>query len=64
MGLTFACAKCHSHKFDPITQTDYYRIMAIFNQSEDADRNDEAPTLTVPSAFVFPASAKVDSSVP
>jgi hypothetical protein len=64
MGLTFACAKCHSHKFDPITQTDYYRIMAIFNQSEDADRNDEAPTLAVPSAFAFPAGAKVDSSVP
>jgi hypothetical protein len=49
MGLTFACAKCHSHKFDPITQTDYYRIMAIFNQTEDSDRADEAPTIDVPS---------------
>src|SRR4029077_7998625 len=30
MGLTLHCAKCHSHKYDPIPQTDYYRIQAIF----------------------------------
>jgi mono/diheme cytochrome c family protein len=30
MGLTVACARCHDHKFDPITQKDYYRIQAVF----------------------------------
>lgn len=30
MGLTLACARCHSHKFDPIPQEDYYRLMAAF----------------------------------
>lgn len=30
MGLTVSCAKCHDHKFDPITQLDYYRMQAIF----------------------------------
>ena len=30
MGLTIQCAKCHSHKYDPIPQTDYYRMQAIF----------------------------------
>ena len=30
MGLTLECAKCHSHKFDPIPQTDYYRVQAVF----------------------------------
>jgi hypothetical protein len=30
MGLTVQCAKCHSHKYDPIPQTDYYRLQAIF----------------------------------
>jgi hypothetical protein len=30
MGLTLECAKCHSHKFDPIPQSDYYRVQAIF----------------------------------
>ncbi len=30
LGLTLNCARCHNHKFDPITQDDYYRLMAIF----------------------------------
>jgi hypothetical protein len=48
MGLTMGCAKCHSHKYDPITKVDYYRFYAFFNQTEDADR--EAPVLPTPSA--------------
>ncbi|MEK6239393.1 MAG: DUF1549 and DUF1553 domain-containing protein, partial [Planctomycetales bacterium] len=46
MGLTMGCAKCHSHKYDPISQQDYYRFYAFFNQTEDADR--ERPTLPTP----------------
>src|SRR5450432_1506723 len=30
MGLTYGCARCHNHKFDPILQTDYYRLQAFF----------------------------------
>ena len=30
LGLTMQCAKCHDHKFEPITQQDYYRYQAIF----------------------------------
>jgi len=43
MGTTMACAQCHTHKYDPITQKDYYRFFAILNQSADADLKDEAP---------------------
>jgi hypothetical protein len=30
LGLTLTCAQCHNHKFDPIPQKDYYRLMALF----------------------------------
>ena len=49
MGMTFGCAQCHSHKYDPISQEEYYRFFAIWNQSEDADRGNESPTLKVTS---------------
>ena len=35
LGLTMGCAQCHDHKFDPITQKDYYRFFAYFNTLED-----------------------------
>ena len=50
MGITMGCAQCHSHKYDPITQADYYRFFAVFNNTEDADSNDESPTLATMTA--------------
>ena len=35
MGLTMKCAQCHSHKFDPIPQRDYYRLVALFKGAYD-----------------------------
>lgn len=35
MGLTLRCARCHSHKFDPIPQRDYYRLAAVFKGALD-----------------------------
>ena len=32
LGLTMACAQCHDHKYDPMTQTDYYRLLDAFNR--------------------------------
>ena len=34
LGLTLGCARCHNHKFDPITQRDFYAIQAIFFRSQ------------------------------
>ena len=38
LGLTVGCARCHAHKFDPIPQADYYRLVAIFAGVQHGER--------------------------
>ncbi len=53
LGLTTGCAACHSHKFDPISQRDFYEMAAFFNNSTqnamDGNVKDTAPIVLVPS---------------
>jgi hypothetical protein len=37
MGLTINCARCHDHKFDPILQRDYYKLMAVYQATFDPE---------------------------
>jgi len=53
LGLTMKCAKCHDHKFDPIPQKDYYRLLAIFKGAYDEHdwmrpRDGGGPSYSVP----------------
>jgi len=40
LGLTFNCCRCHDHKYDPITQREYYQLSAYFNSIEESGAND------------------------
>lgn len=54
MGLTLGCARCHDHKYDPISQSDYYRFFAFFNNVPErglsGSSGNSAPILNVPTA--------------
>jgi mono/diheme cytochrome c family protein len=63
MGLTMGCAKCHSHKFDPITQQEYYRFYAFFNQTADNDQPDERPTIATPTAEQQQQNRRIDGRI-
>jgi cytochrome c553 len=46
LGLTLACARCHDHKFDPVSTKDYYALVGVLTSSRfnQADLDDPAPT--------------------
>jgi mono/diheme cytochrome c family protein len=47
-GVTMNCVQCHAHPYDPIRHAEYYKSLAFFNTSRDADRDDDFPNLYVP----------------
>jgi hypothetical protein len=63
MGLTVGCAKCHSHKYDPLSHSDYYALFGFFNQTEDADRGDDAPTLATPTVAQARQIADLEAAI-
>ena len=52
MGLTMECAQCHDHKYDPISQREYYQMFAYFNNTTDPGMQtrggNQAPVVNVP----------------
>ena len=56
LGLTVQCAQCHTHKFDPITQREYYQFLAFFN-------NVDEPDLVLPDPAIAARRAEVDRKI-
>ena len=52
LGVTFQCAQCHGHPYDPFSHREYFGFLAYLNQTEDADRDDDHPRLEVERAGV------------
>jgi len=55
MGLTLNCCRCHDHKYDPITQREFYQFFAFFNNVPESgtlqgDSKDTNPVMTVATA--------------
>ena len=52
LGMSMLCSRCHTHKYDPITQTEYYQLMAFFNSTSegplDGNKYEYAPVIKVP----------------
>jgi hypothetical protein len=63
LGLTVNCARCHNHKFDPIEQADYYRIAAIFNGVNHAERTWASPAALASHEFLArPLEASISTA--
>ncbi len=79
LGLTMTCARCHTHKYDPITQKEYYQLFSFFNSLDapimDGNMPNPEPFLRLPSArqaerqswlknSIADAEKKVDAPIP
>jgi hypothetical protein len=56
MGLTIGCAQCHTHKYDPITHTDYYAMMALMDNANE-------PEVVVPNADRDAQKIKIENEI-
>ena len=68
LGLTLNCCRCHDHKYDPITQRDFYQLFAFFNNVPESgtlqgESKNTDPVVAVPSDEQAQAIAKLDRDV-
>lgn len=63
MGLTMECARCHDHKYDPVSQKEYYSLFAFFNNNNDTGivpyNGEASPTVLIPTPEAAEQLAKL-----
>ena len=63
MGTTIACCQCHDHKYDPLSQREFFGIYAILNNTADEDRKDETPVVRIPWEPVDSRRGKIEAEI-
>jgi len=68
LGLTAGCAVCHDHKFDPLSQKEFYELSAFFNNTtqkvRDGNIKDTPPIIIVPTVADRPRKIQLDTEIP
>ncbi|MEQ9379271.1 MAG: PSD1 and planctomycete cytochrome C domain-containing protein [Pirellulales bacterium] len=64
LGLTVGCAQCHSHKYDPISQLDFYRMMSLLNNAEEQDLVVDDPAVTARRRAIEDEIKVIESKLP
>jgi hypothetical protein len=64
LGLTMACAQCHTHKYDPITHQEYYQFMAFLNNADEPELDVHNPEIEAHRAEVEQQINKLQSTLP
>ena len=63
LGVTIQCAQCHNHKFDPITQEEYYKIFAFLNNSSEGSLAVYAPEEEMQRANLFRKIREIETEL-
>ena len=64
LGLTIQCAQCHTHKYDPITQRDYYRFFALLNNADEPDLILPSPTTEAQRVAIEAEASRLEKQRP
>lgn len=63
MGLTVGCARCHDHKYDPISQQEFYQLYSFFNQVPERGMRGFTPSEKIPSPLVNERQQRLESEL-
>jgi hypothetical protein len=63
LGLSIGCAQCHSHKYDPISQREYYRFFAFFNNADEPEIELPDPAIAAKRAAIHQEIARLEAGL-
>lgn len=63
LGMTIGCARCHDHKYDPITQQEFYELYSIFNQVPERGMRGFSPQSKIKSPLVDPKLILIEETI-